>query len=76
MIQHFMIMPFLAGIVLGGAILYFYKSPPRTVIEYPHPQNVKERVYRDQNGVCYSYTAEKVDCDANEATLKPYPIQA
>ena len=57
--------------------MFFWYTPPKTVVfEYPHPQNVRERVYRDNNGICYQYTAEQVGCDANEATLKPYPIQA
>jgi hypothetical protein len=57
-------------------MLIFYKVPPTVILEYPHPQNIHDRVYRDKNGICYHYTAEKVGCDANEATLKAYPIQA
>ena len=57
-------------------MLLCYKAPRKTIYEYPHPQNVNERVYRDENGVCYKYSAKKVDCDANEATLRQYPIQA
>ena len=57
-------------------MLLYYKPPRKTVYEYPHPQNVNERVYRDENGVCYKYSANKVDCDANEGTLRAYPIQA
>jgi len=57
-------------------MLLFYNAPRKIVYEYPHPQNVNERVYRDENGVCYKYTAKKVDCDDNEESLKPYPLQA
>lgn len=68
-------MPFLAGIAAGLVLLLWYQAPPKLIYEYPHPQNVRERVYRDTNGVCYAYTAQKVSCDANEASLKPYPLQ-
>lgn len=76
MIQHFLLTPFLAGLAAGVALLFWYKAPPKTIYEYPHPQNVKGRVYRDNNGVCYHYNAQKVGCDANEGTLRQYPIQA
>lgn len=75
MYKHFRIKAFAIGIVIGLFLLYAYKQPPAIIYEYPHPQNVGVRVYRDTNGVCYKYTAAKVDCDANEATLRPYPLQ-
>jgi hypothetical protein len=67
--------PFLVGLAIGGFILFFYKTPQQTIMEYPHPDNVKDRVYRDKNGVCYSYTSKEVNCDENEGTLRPYPLQ-
>jgi hypothetical protein len=76
MLQHIRCIPFIVGISLGVALLLFYKTPRKIIYEYPHPQNVTDRVYRDENGACYSYSSKKVSCDANEATLKPYPIQA
>jgi hypothetical protein len=75
MIQHFRIVPFLAGVFVGVLVLLFYKVPPTVVYEYPHPQNVQDRVYRDKNGVCYKYSAAEVSCDANEGTLRAYPLQ-
>ena len=76
MLHHFRIMPFLVGIGLGVLMLLYYNPPPSIVYEYPHPQNMKDRVYRDKNNMCYKYTSKTVDCDSNEATLKPYPIQS
>ena len=76
MLQHLRLIPFVAGMALGAAMLLYYKPPRKTIYEYPHPQNVNERVYRDENGVCYKYSAKGVDCDANEATLRQYPIQS
>jgi hypothetical protein len=75
MLKHFKWAPFLAGLVLGGLVLMFYKTAPPVVYDYPHPKNVKDRFYKDKNGVCYQYDAKEVDCNSNEATLKPYPLQ-
>jgi hypothetical protein len=68
--------PFIGGLVLGFLVLCFYKPEPVILYEYPHPQKVGDKVYRDRAGVCYSYKPTEVNCDANEATLKPYPLQA
>jgi hypothetical protein len=75
MLKHIRCIPFTVGVLVGVAVLLFYKAPRKVVYEYPHPQNVNDRVYRDENGVCYKYNSQKVGCDANEATLKQYPIQ-
>ena len=75
MYKHFRLLPFGVGLAIGFIILKYYKTPTQTVLEYPHPDNVKDRIYRDKNGICYSYTANKVDCDKNEGTLRGYPLQ-
>ena len=73
--KQFKIIPFLIGIGAGLLMLYCVKDEKVIVHDYPHPDNVKQRVYRDRNGTCYAYTSVEVDCDKNEATLKPYPVQ-
>jgi hypothetical protein len=75
MIQHFRLLPFLAGIVIGVLFLYTWKDEPLILMKYPHPSNVDGRVYRDKNGVCYKYSSSEVNCDTNEKTLKQYPLQ-
>jgi hypothetical protein len=75
MLKHFRIVPFIIGLAAGYGLLVFYRTEPRIVYEYPHPRNVDTRTYKDKNGVCYSYTAKEVNCDQNEATIKPYPLQ-
>lgn len=75
MLNHFKIFPFIAGLVFGLLALYFYKPEKVVIIEYPHPKESEKKVYRDKNGICYTYTSHEVDCDANESTLKDYPIQ-
>jgi hypothetical protein len=75
MLNHFKLLPFVVGIGSGIVALYFYKPEKQVIIEYPHPRDGEKKIYRDRNGVCYTYTSHEVDCDANEATLKDYPIQ-
>ena len=74
-LNHFQILPFLVGIGVGIFMLYFYKPEAVILYKYPHPSNVNGRTYKDKNGVCYHYTSKEVNCDENEATLKPYPLQ-
>lgn len=75
MFKHFRLIPFLIGLTLGIIGIYWVKPLDKIVYRYPNPQNVDKTVYKDKNGVCYSYVAEKVDCDKNEGTLKEYPLQ-
>jgi len=75
-LDHFRILPFIAGIGAGVLVIFFYKPEAIVVHEYPHPENVSQRAYRDLNGVCYKYQSKEVDCDKNEETLKVYPLQA
>lgn len=75
MLGHFRIIPFIGGIIIGIIVFSNYKIETPSIFQYPHPDNIHERVYKDKNNVCYSYIAEEVNCNANEATLKPYPLQ-
>ncbi len=75
MLNHFQILPFIVGIGFGILALYFYTPEKTVIVEYPHPREMEKKVYRDKNGICYTYSSHEVDCDANEATLKEYPIQ-
>lgn len=75
MFNHFTIVPFLAGLAVGLFVLFFFKPEPVKIMKFPHPSNVDGRTYKDKNDVCYRYTSKEVNCDENEATLKPYPLQ-
>ena len=75
MLHHFQVIPFLGGLAIGYLLVTYYKAPPTVIYEYPHPQNVNNRVYRDKNNMCYSYNSVQVDCDKNESTLRQYPLQ-
>jgi hypothetical protein len=75
MLNHFRFIPFLIGIVVGYIISIIYKPEKQTITQYPHPNQSKDKVYKDKNGTCYTYTSHEVNCDANEKTLKDFPIQ-
>lgn len=72
---HFRLIPFIIGLALGYVVLFWYKAPPIVTYEYPNPANMEHKIYKDANGICYKYNAEEINCDKNEAALKPYPIQ-
>jgi hypothetical protein len=76
LLDHFRLLPFIIGLAVGCLVVFYYKPPPLIVHEYPHPENVDQRVYRDQNGICYRYQSKEADCDKNEENLKVYPLQA
>jgi len=78
MLHHFKIIPFAAGLAVGLFLLFFYTTPPIVVYTYPNPKDdgTHTRVYKDKNAACYSYSSKEVSCDANEGTLRPYPIQS
>lgn len=75
MFKHFDLFPFLMGVAIGIAGLLYWKEKPTVVQKYPHPSNVEQNVYKDPNGICYKYKSTEVDCDNNEGSIKPYPIQ-
>jgi len=75
MFDHCRLLPFIVGIAVGGILFLVYKPAKHVVSEYPHPKDSDNKVFRDPNGTCYKYSAHSVDCDANEGTLKDYPIQ-
>lgn len=75
MLDHFRLIPFLCGIAAASVIFMVYKPEKQVIHQYPHPSKGSDTVFRDMNKACYKYSSHEVDCDANEATLKDYPIQ-
>lgn len=75
MLHHIKFIPFCGGILVGLFVLFYYKTPPMVTYEYPRPGGGDNRIYKDKNSVCYTYSSKEVSCDANEGTLKPYPVQ-
>jgi hypothetical protein len=75
MLEHFRLLPFIAGLVLAGLVFMVYKPEKQVIRQYPHPSDTNSKTFKDPNGLCYKYTSHEVNCDANEGTLKEYPIQ-
>ena len=75
-IWHFKLIPLLAGLAVGALVAHVYKPERQIIHQYPHPSESKSKVFKDHNDVCYTYTSHEVNCDANEATLVDYPVQA
>jgi hypothetical protein len=75
MIGHFRLFPFLAGVAIAAVVFMIYKPEKQIIHKYPHPSDAASKIFKDPNGVCYKYSSRDVNCDANEATLKEYPVQ-
>jgi hypothetical protein len=75
MFAHLRLLPFVVGIIVGGVLFAVYKPDAQVIRQYPHPKDSKDKIFKDPNGTCYKYSVHDVDCDANEGTLKDYPIQ-
>lgn len=75
MLSHFRLLPFLAGIGVACIVFLVYKPQQQIIKNYPHPNDSEGKIYKDPNGTCFTYSVHDVDCDANEATLKDYPVQ-
>ena len=70
----FYYVPFILGIILGIVLVYFYKEEKLIIYDYPKPFDNK--IYKDNNNTCYQYVTKEVNCNENEKTLKPYPVQS
>jgi len=76
MVKHFKLIPFIGGLIIGFFILKVFNRENAVVYDYPHPDTVNNRIYKDKNGTCYAYSANEVNCDSNEKNLKMYPLQS
>jgi hypothetical protein len=74
MIKHIMLVPLLVGITLGIIAVIFVKPDQKIVHKYPNPEEKTKTIYKDKNGVCYTYSAKKIDCDKSEGKLKNFPL--
>jgi len=60
---------FLLALFVGLAYTYATTPPPRVVIKYPTPFNVRDTVYQDVNGVCYKYKIREVECPSDRTKI-------
>ena len=64
-----------AGVVGGFILLRLFAIDRPIFYKWPSPENAGKVRYKDKNGICYEYTSDAVDCNANKDKIKPYPIQ-
>lgn len=74
MINRIKLIPLAIGLACGVVAILFIKDEKKVVYKYPNPETCSKIVYKDKNGVCYKYIANKLDCDKNEGKLKNFPL--
>lgn len=74
MLQHFKIVPFIVGLVIGIVGIYYVKPQQTVEMKYPTPESATVLTYKDKNGICYKYDVKEVNCDSNESRLKSFPL--
>lgn len=61
---------FIVAFGMGLMLVYVTNPRPRVVIKFPTPLNAGKVVYRE-DGECYRYSAEEVDCDSYGSRVRP-----
>lgn len=74
MLKHIKLIPFLFGLVVGIVAILCVKPEQKINYKYPTPENAKQLIYKDKNGICFQYLPKEVNCDKNESKLKSFPI--
>ena len=74
MFKHIMLVPFIIGIIIGIVGIIFIKPEEKIIRKYPNPEDKNPTIYKDKNGICYTYTASEANCDKNEGKLKNFPL--
>ncbi len=74
MIKHIKIYPLILGIIFGIIAILCIKPQQNVVYKYPNPSDKNQLIYKDNNGICYTYKHNEVDCDKNESRLKNFPL--
>ena len=70
------IIPFVAGLVIGGIIFFGFKPDTKDrVVKWPNPENAGKVVYRDRNGLCYKFESQIVDCAKVQDKLQAYSFE-
>lgn len=64
---------FIISFAVGLFFCYITTPRPDIVMKFPSPGNVGKVTYKDKNGQCYVYKAEKVSCSSSK-NVKPQPV--
>lgn len=63
---------FIVSFSIGLFFCYITQPQPEIVIKFPSPNNAGKVTYKDKDGQCYVYKADKVSC--NNHQVKPQPV--
>jgi len=66
---------FLIALCVGLLYTYISAPIPKIVIKYPTPFNAGKITYADQNGVCYKYSIQEVQCPSDLSKIKTYEFK-
>jgi hypothetical protein len=70
------LLPFVAGLFIGGIIFFGLKPDTKDrVVKWPNPENAGKVVYRDRNGLCYTFESQIVDCAKVKDKLQTYSFE-
>jgi hypothetical protein len=76
MLNHFSLIPFLAGLLSGGIVFLWLKPDTNErVVKWPHPSNTGKVTYRDRNGLCYTFESQIADCKKVADILQTYAFE-
>lgn len=66
---------FVLSFAVGIFFCYITNPPPQVVLKFPSPTNAGKVSYKDKEGQCYSYKAQKTECPAwGKGTILPQPV--
>jgi hypothetical protein len=72
--EHFMLVPFLIGLILGLFLIYYdVNLPSEKIPKWPHPSNADKLVFKDKNDLCFKFEFNEIDCKTEGLTIKDYP---
>jgi len=72
----FNLIAFIIGFIIG--ICYIYQKAPPIIekVVFPTPYNSGKITYKNNNGDCFQYIAEPIDCPEDTSLIKEHIIDA
>jgi len=53
---------FILALFFGILAVYVTQEKPSIVVRYPSIEEIEKTTYEDDDGVCYRYQKEEIDC--------------
>ena len=66
---------FIISLAIGLFLSYIVMPRPEVILVYPTPDNINTIQYKDQSGTCFGFTAKKIRCPKDNASVREYPVQ-